>query len=51
MKIYIIERGRVDEIRTFIANKLGIHHSGFEVIEIETLPKNSAGKIEYSKLK
>lgn len=50
MIIYISDNTRVDEVRNFISSKTGIHHSAFTVRHIDAIPKNSSGKIIYSKL-
>ena len=50
MEIYITDKGRIEEIKTYISKKLALHPTGFEVRGIEFIPKSAAGKIEYSKL-
>ena len=50
MKIYITDKTRIDEVRTFISSKTGIHHSAFTVIQIDIIPKNPSGKTIYSNL-
>ena len=39
-----------DEIRSFIAHKLGIHISAFVVRQIDEIPKNNSGKVLYAHL-
>jgi long-chain acyl-CoA synthetase len=50
MNIYISDSTRIDEVRSFISSKTGIHHSAFSVRFIDTIPKNSSGKTIYSRL-
>lgn len=51
MKIYITKPGYKDEIRHFISMKTGIQISAFQVIELDAIPKNESGKIQYQALK
>lgn len=50
MYIYTPQSGKEDEIRAFIAHKLGIHISAFVVRQIDDIPKNNSGKVLYSQL-
>jgi long-chain acyl-CoA synthetase len=50
MVIYITEQDKENLVRNYISQKLGINHNAFKVKYIEKIPKNSAGKTEYSKL-
>ena len=50
MAIYITELGREDEVKRYISTKMGINHTGFNVIYIQEIPKNSSGKTMYAKL-
>lgn len=50
MKIYILEGERADDVRKYLAQKLGIQVSSFEVHIVQQIPKNEVGKILYSKL-
>lgn len=50
MVIYITELGREDEVKRYISTKMGINHTGFNVIYIQEIPKNSSGKTMYAKL-
>lgn len=50
MYIYTLQSGKEDEIRTFIAHKLGIHISAFTVRQIDNIPKNNSGKVLYAHL-
>lgn len=50
MKIYVTtERGH-DEMKRYIADKTNINSSAFQICYIESIPRNEAGKILYSKL-
>ena len=51
MHIYINDKNRIDEIKSFISSKTGIHHSAFTIKYIDEIPKNSSGKTIYSSLK
>jgi long-chain acyl-CoA synthetase len=51
LAIYIADKSRLAEIQHYIAAKTKIHPSGFSVRHCEEIPKNTAGKISYSKLK
>lgn len=50
MIIYITDKTRIDEVRTFISSKTGIHHSAFSIKHIDTILKNPSGKTIYSGL-
>lgn len=50
MKIYVTNKNKVAEIKSFISNKTGINHLGFEVCYITEIPKNESGKTIYTKL-
>lgn len=50
MKIYVTEKDKEAEIKSFISNKTGINHLGFEVYNIPEIPKNESGKTIYTKL-
>jgi long-chain acyl-CoA synthetase len=50
MNIFISDQTRIDEIRSFISSKIGIHHSAFAVRFIDKIPKNSSGKTIYAQL-
>lgn len=51
LRIYTSDKENHAAIRNFAAERTGIHHSAFEVIYMESLPFNEAGKILYSALK
>lgn len=50
MYIYTLQYGKENEIRAFIAHKLGIHISAFVVRQIDNIPKNNSGKVLYARL-
>lgn len=50
MKIYITSKSLGDEVLKFISKKTGIYKSLFEVIFIDSLPKNKVGKVIYKNL-
>lgn len=51
LRIYTSDKENHAAIKRFIAEHTGIHTSAFNVIYIESLPRNEAGKILYSALK
>jgi long-chain acyl-CoA synthetase len=48
--IYLLDPEEKDQVKEFLAKKLGIHLSIFNIKIIDTIPKNAAGKTLYSKL-
>ena len=50
MIIYITDETKIKDVRSFISQKTGINHQAFNVKYISEIPKNSSGKIIYSKL-
>ena len=50
MQIFVTSGEYVDEIKKYISNKTNINSSAFQVHYIESIPRNEAGKILYSKL-
>ncbi len=48
--IYVTNDDNKKQIIQFISDKLAIHPSGFDVIKIDLIPKNDAGKVLYNKL-
>ena len=50
MQIFITDEKFVEKIVPFLSEKLNLHPSAFKVKLIETIPKNSSGKIVYSAL-
>lgn len=51
LRIYTTAKDDLAAIKAFAAERTGIHHSAFEVICLEALPFNEAGKVLYSALK
>lgn len=51
MKIYTTDISKREKIRNFVSERTGIHHSGFEVVHIEAIPRNDSGKTLYFALK
>lgn len=51
LRIYTSDKESHAAILKFAAERTGIHHSAFEVIYMESLPLNEAGKVLYSALK
>ncbi|GAB2853510.1 hypothetical protein GCM10027277_22390 [Pseudoduganella ginsengisoli] len=50
LRIYTCEKEGHAQIKSFIVERTGIHHSAFEVVYIDSIPRNEAGKILYSAL-
>lgn len=50
LRIYTTDKDHHAAIRTYIAERTGLHPSGFDVIHIGSIPRNEAGKILYSAL-
>jgi acyl-coenzyme A synthetase/AMP-(fatty) acid ligase len=51
LRIYTSEKEGHAQIKNFIVERTGIHHSGFEIVYIDSIPRNEAGKILYSALR
>lgn len=51
MKIYLTDESYLEDVRTFLAEKTGLHSKAFEAIYIEEIPKNDSGKKQYSEIK
>ena len=50
LKIFITEPKEKNRIKKYISQKTGIHLTGFEIIVVDTIPRNKAGKVLYSEL-
>ena len=50
MTIYITDKARIDDVQHYLSLKTGINKEVFFVRHCIEIPKNSAGKILYSKL-
>lgn len=50
MKTYITRKDLTDEVRRWLASTTHLSESAFEVIFVDKLPKNEAGKILYKEL-
>ncbi len=50
MMIYITDESNTGKVRDYISAKTGIHLGAFSVKCIDSIPKNTFGKIMYSKL-
>jgi acyl-coenzyme A synthetase/AMP-(fatty) acid ligase len=51
MEIYITRQGMEKEVQGFIASKTGINPVAFNVIQLDRIPKNEAGKTMYTALR
>lgn len=50
MRIYVTKTGMEHEIVDFISGKTGLNFKAFDVLFIEEIPKNDAGKKQYKEL-
>lgn len=50
MYIFVTEEGYADSIREFVVRKTGLNPAAFQVLTIDEMPKNDAGKTLYQKL-
>ena len=50
MKIFVTEGGREREIQDFVAEKTHLNFTAFDVVPINSIPKNASGKTLYSEL-
>ena len=50
MKIFVTEAGRETEVRDFVAEKTHLNFTAFDVVPIDSIPKNASGKTLYSEL-
>ena len=50
MKIFVTEGGREKEIQDFVAEKTHLNFTAFDVVPINSIPKNASGKTLYSEL-
>ena len=50
MSVFVTEEILIDKIAPYLAEKLNLHPSAFNVKYLEEIPKNSSGKVIYSAL-
>ena len=50
MKIFVTEVGKETEVRDFVAEKTHLNFTAFDVVPIDSIPKNASGKTLYSEL-
>ena len=50
LKIYVTEMDDKDRIRSYIAERTGINHTGFTVVYVDKISRNESGKVLYSAL-
>lgn len=50
MDIFLTDMQRADEVKRFLAQKLGFHISVFRVVYLEEIPHNESGKVLYKEL-
>lgn len=50
LRVFLVQPAEPTDIRSYLAEKLGIHFSGFQVQPVDRIPRTSAGKILYQEL-
>jgi len=50
MTVFITDAGAIDKVMKFLTEKTGINHIAFNIVVIDKIPRNEAGKILYSEL-
>ena len=50
ISVFVTEDGLREPIRAFLADKTGLNRRAFEVRVVQSIPKNSSGKIQYGSL-
>jgi long-chain acyl-CoA synthetase len=50
LSIYITDKSRLEDIKNYFSSKTGIHPSAFSVQQCDEIPRNTVGKINYSRL-
>ena len=51
MYIFITEKIKFDDVKMFVAQKTGFNQAAFNIVVVENIPKNDAGKTLYHELK
>ncbi len=50
LQVFLIEPNLIETVKDFLYKKIGIHPSAFHISIVDSIPKTSAGKTQYSKL-
>jgi acyl-coenzyme A synthetase/AMP-(fatty) acid ligase len=50
ISVFVTEDGLREPMRAFLADKTGLNRRAFEVRLVQSIPKNSSGKIQYGSL-
>ncbi len=50
MYLFVTDGARADEVKDFIVTKTGLNHAAFQMVVINEIPKNDAGKTLYNEL-
>ena len=50
MYLFVTDEGIVEDIKSFVVTKTGIHPVAFKTVVVNEIPKNDAGKILYKEL-
>ena len=50
MRIYLTDTGQIGEVRKFVSEKTRLNFVAFDVVCIDSIPKNESGKILYAEL-
>ncbi len=48
--LFITEKSQIEEVKSLLIKKTGIHHTAIHVAYVETIPKNESGKTMYAAL-
>ncbi|MNN90660.1 hypothetical protein D3C81_2086510 [compost metagenome] len=48
--VFITDEEQTEAVKSYLAKTCQLHHSAFSVKEIDTIPKNPAGKTLYREL-
>ena len=50
MRIYITDADIVKDVQEFVAEKTHLNFKAFEIVLLDSIPKNASGKTLYSEL-
>jgi acyl-coenzyme A synthetase/AMP-(fatty) acid ligase len=51
MSVYITDESAADAVKNYVVSKTGLNPAAFQVVVIDAIPKNDAGKVLYKELK
>lgn len=50
LRIYITDGARQDEVSSFVEELTRLHHSAFQVVVVDLIPRTESGKVQYAAL-